>query len=976
MPDITRYVNPFVGTGGHGHTFPGAVMPFGMVQLSPDTRVDGSWDGCSGYHYSDSVIYGFSHTHLSGTGVSDYGDILLMPTINNIVMQPVYNGDYKVGYASAFSHKNEKASPGYYSVELDDDDIRVELTATARVGFHHYHYERGYMKNIILDLNHRDKVLDSYFHVLDSYTVVGYRRSQAWAQNQVVYFAMKFSEPIKMFGYSINDTVLYNETFIVTEVHGKNLKAAFGFDPANSKDMLVKVAISQTGTDGAMKNLEAELPGWDFEKVKADAQAAWSKELSKIEVSTSNEEHKKIFYTALYHCMIHPSLANDVDGKYLGRDFKVHQLEPGHDYYTVFSLWDTYRALHPLLTIIDQKRTADFINTFLLEYEQGGRLPVWELSSNETECMIGYHSVSVITDAAMKGIRFDYKKALEAMKHSAELDDRGLKAYKDRGYISMEDEGESVSKTLEYAYDDWCISQLAYKIYNSSLNSDEQKEYWSIFIEYNHRGQYWKNIFDWKRGFMRPKKNGGWYSPFNPFEVNGNYTEANAWQYLFAAPQDIYDLISMMGGAEKFDAKLDSLFSVSSQTEGREQSDISGMIGQYAQGNEPSHHMAYLYDYCGVPWKTQERVRQIMTMYTDATDGLIGNEDCGQMSAWYVMSAMGLYEVTPASPYYAIGSPLFTEVKIHLENQKIFTLIAKNNSLDNKYIQSITENGKSIEDAGYFWPHSIILNGDSLIFEMGSNPKVNSNFKIAPFMQSSLIIDPVIQSYSNSFSDQMNVTMLSYSPRLKIYFTRDGSEPNPASEQYSTPFTINSSQTIKAIAVDDHGFQSKVVTATFRKTSKNYKVTYLTNYNSQYAGSGNMTLADEESGTKDFRNGQWQGWWGDDMELIVDLGKETLISKVGAEFLQDQSPWIFFPKAFEVMFSSDGTNFHDNANSVTSSNLLSKNESVQVTTLQIPVIRIKARYIKIIAHNYGKLPSWHVSAGENAWVFCDEIFVE
>ncbi len=495
--DFTKYVNPFIGAGGHGHTFPGAVMPFGMVQLSPDTRVDGSWDGCSGYHYSDSIIYGFSHTHLSGTGCSDYGDILLMPTVGQPILQSLVNAGYKQGYASHFSHKNENASAGNYSVHLDDDNIDCEFTVTPRVGFHKYIFPETQEANIILDLTHRDKVLDSYVKIIDSRHIEGYRRSKAWADNQVVYFYAEFSKQMETSGIAVNDSLHQNSK----EAQGKNVKAFFQFHTGKGEPIYVKVAISQTSMEGAQNNMR-ECLTWDFEGVKSDAAAAWNYQLNKIEVSgpsdsgllrRKDEEEKTVFYTALYHCMIHPSLANDVDGKYLGRDFKVHQLEPGHDYYTVFSLWDTYRALHPLLTIIDQKRTADFINTFLLEYQQGGRLPVWELSSNETDCMIGYHSVSVIADAAMKGIKFDYKLALEAMEHSAELDDRGLKAYREKGYISMEDEGESVSQTLEYSYDDWCISQMAKLVGDSSAHR-----------EFTERGQYWKNIFDWKRGFMRP----------------------------------------------------------------------------------------------------------------------------------------------------------------------------------------------------------------------------------------------------------------------------------------------------------------------------------------------------------------------------------------------------------------------------------------------------------------------------------------
>jgi predicted alpha-1,2-mannosidase len=519
-----------------------------MVQLSPDTRLTG-WDGCSGYHYSDSIIYGFSHTHLSGTGISDYGDILLMPVVGSSVPFQALRGGPEEGYASRFKHENETASPGYYSVKLDDDDILVELTTTARVGMHRYTFPKTRLANILIDLTHRDKVLDSGFRVTGEKTLVGWRRSEAWAKDQIVFFAIEFSQPFLAYTYA-------SDVQGSPDVTGRDLKLLFRFDASSGAPLLVKVGISSVDTDGALKNLRAELDHWDFDKVRADAAAAWNAELNKIQVTGGSDVELTNFYTALYHAMTAPNLFNDVDGRYLGRDFKIHTAGD-FSYYTVFSLWDTFRAAHPLYAIIDRKRTQDFIKTFLAQYEQGGRLPVWELAANETDTMIGYHAVSVIADAAVKRIDgFDLHKAFEAMKHSAELRDyRGLGAYIDKGFLTMEEERESVSKVLEYAYDDWCIAEVA-----RLLGKTED------YRRYSRRAQSYKNVFDPVTGFMRPRSNGNWIEPFDPREVTFAFTEANSWQYTFFAPQDISGLIDLMGGRRRFADKLDQLFAAESRT--------------------------------------------------------------------------------------------------------------------------------------------------------------------------------------------------------------------------------------------------------------------------------------------------------------------------------------------------------------------------------------------------------------------------
>src|SRR5688572_10505163 len=750
VKDFTRHVNPFIGTGGHGHTFPGATLPFGMVQLSPDTRID-NWDGSSGYHYSDDIIYGFSHTHLSGTGIPDGCDILFMPTIDStkgFSPKPKVDlnkpGPQTTGFASTFSHADEKAEPGYYSVRIDEGKLLAELTATKRVGFHRYTFPKSNNAGIDLDLLWRDKVVDADATVIGDRRIEGFRQSSSWAKKQKVYFVAEFSKPFEGYGEGFGSHQEY-----------KSGGKFFAFKTKEGEQILVKVAISFLSIEGARKNLEAELPHWDFDKVRADAKAAWNKELSKIEVSGGTPDQTTNFYTALYHTMIHPNVFNDVDGRYKGHDGKIHQL-PGYEmqkpdrkgglnnqrpglalpygqasspnHYTVFSLWDTFRATHPLYTIIDQKRTVDFINTFIRIYEQGGRLPVWELWGEETDAMIGYHAVSVIADAMAKDIEgFDYEKAYVAAKHSAELDHFGLAGYKRRGYVSTEDDNESVSKTLEYAYNDWCLMKMGSTLFNmrsfsrggtGSIESDPYLKKLSEEIEhYKRRSGNFANLFDAKTRFFRPRVNGGFVEPFAPQEVTFYFTEGNSWQYSFFVPHDVERLMHLVGGSAKFVEKLDELFTTETKLSGREQPDITGLMGQYAHGNEPSHHIAYLYNYAAVPSKTQHRVRRIMDeFYKPTPDGLIGNEDCGQMSAWYVLSASGFYPVAPGEKRYDLGTPLFKQIVFNLENGKKFVIRAPKVSQTNIYIDSAKWNG--IAHRASYITHDDIMSGGVLQLDM------------------------------------------------------------------------------------------------------------------------------------------------------------------------------------------------------------------------------------------------------------------
>lgn len=961
--DATRYVDPFVGTGGHGHTYPGATVPFGMVQLSPDTRLTG-WDGSSGYHYSDSVIYGFSHTHLSGTGVPDYADILLAPTAGEPRLDALGpEGATAGGYASRFSHADERARPGYYSVRLADENILAELTATPRAGLHRYTYPAGSRPSVTLDLAHRDKVLDSRLIVTDSRRVEGYRRSQSWARDQIVYFAAEFSHDFADHGIAEGPAAPAR----VNSAQGTNLRAFFRFDSLADSPLLVRVGISAVSAEGARRNLAAEINHWDFDRVRADADRVWNEELNKIVVAGGTEDERKNFYTALYHAMLAPNLFTDADGQYLGRDMKVHRAE-GFTNYTVFSLWDTFRAAHPLYTIIDQRRTRDFVNTFLAQHEQAGRLPVWELWANETDTMIGYHAASVIADAAAKDVGgFDLEKAYAAMRHSATLTHFGLGAYRERGYISSEDEPESVSKTLEYAYDDWCVAQVARML----RREDDYKHF-------TRRAQSYKNLFDPAAGFMRARRNGRWAEPFDPREVNFNFTEANSWQYTFFAPHDISGLIELMGGKEAFAGKLDAMFAADPRTTGREQADITGLMGQYAHGNEPSHHVAYLYNFAGRPWKTQARVRRIMEeFYRPTPDGLIGNEDCGQMSAWYVLSAAGFYPVTPGSTTYVIGSPLFSEVRFNLENGRTFTVRALNQSPRNLYVQSAALDGRPHTKS--FITHADIMRGGELVFTMGGRPNTrwgagDGDSPVSAISDELIVPAPAVTTASDTFRDSLPVTLRAASPRLKIFYTTDGSEPDANSKPYRTPFRVREPTTVKAVAFDARGARSATVAAVFRRTPNDWRVRILSRYSPQYTGGGDLALTDGVRGGKDFRTGAWQGYQGQDFEAVVDLGLVRQVSRVGAGFLQDSRSWIWMPREVTFELSEDGKGFEQVA--FVANDVSDRSEEVLMKDFASAITLRRARYVRVRAKTYGTIPAWHAGAGGSAWIFIDEIIVE
>ena len=958
------YINPFIGTGGHGHTYPGATVPFGMVQLSPDTRKD-SWDGCSGYHYSDSVICGFSHTHLSGTGVGDYGDVRFMPMVGNVKTEPGTAQHPDSGYASRFTHDMEMAKAGYYAVHLQDYDVFVGLTATEHAGFHKYLFPKTDQAHIIVDLKESvisEKIINSEIKIVNDHAVSGLRRTDGWADDQYVYFYAEFSQPFTSYGIITNGV----DKPGAKSAKGENLKAYFDFLTHSREIIYVKVGISAVDVKGAKNNLLTEIPSWNFDSVKLIAQKKWTKQLDKVRVGGGTEEQKEIFYTALYHTMLAPNLYSDVDGRYRGHDLKKHKGK-NFNMYTVFSLWDTFRTLHPLFNIIERERTNDFILSMLDMYKYDRLLPVWELAANETNCMIGYHAVPVILDAYVKGItEFDADYALFAMQASAKADQFGLKELRKKGYIPADKEGSSVSKTLEYAYDDWCIAEMA-----RLLKNDE------VYKEFTQRAQYYKNIYDKESGFFRGKSNGCFVTPFNPAEVNFMLTEANTWQYNFFVPQDINTHIEMLGGDDEYDKKLDQLFTSNAELTGRHQSDITGMIGQYAHGNEPSHHMAYLYNYIGKPWKTQKLLRQIMNeLYTNQPDGLSGNEDCGQMSAWYVMSAMGFYPVTPGSDIYVIGTPLFDTLTINLENGNTFEVRAKNISESNIYIHSVIYNGEPWSKS--FITHDMIMNGGVLEFKMGKDPKkswglVPSNRPVRKITEHLITPVPYFKAPSKTFTEALNVEIDKLYEDAEVLWGYQTNTDEPAMNRYERNIEIN--ETTKLVSIAHlNGKNSFMEEAEFVRIPAGRSVTIEYPYSLQYTAGGDMALVNTLRGGANFTTGNWQGYWGVDLEASIDLGEVQYAKKIGAGFLQDQNSWIFMPEWVKFEVSVDGVNYKELG--VIENKIDEKEDGGIIKDFEMRIQKQKVRYIRVFAKNKAFCPEWHKGAGNPAWIFVDEVWVE
>ena len=709
--EITKYVNPFIGTGAidgglSGNNYPGATSPFGMIQLSPDTSEAPNWGDASGYDYNRNTIFGFSHTRLSGTGASDLIDITLMPTSSGRT-------------SSAFTHDEEKARPGYYQVMLKDENINAELTTTQRNGIHRYQYPAGKDAEIILDMDHSaDKgswgrrIINSQIRILNDHAVEGYRIITGWAKLRKIYFYMEFSSPILT--STLRDGGRVHENTAV--INGTNLHGCFRFGQLNGKPLTCKVALSSVSMENARQNMEQEAPHWDFDRYVAAADADWEKQLGKIEVK-GTEVQKEIFYTALYHTMIQPNTMSDVNGEYMAADYTTRKVANNETHYTTFSLWDTFRASHPLYTLLEPERVTDFVKSMIRQYEYYGYLPIWQLWGQDNYCMIGNHSIPVITDAILKGIPgIDMEKAYEAVYNSSVTShpNSPFEVWEKYGFMPENIQTQSVSITLEQAFDDWCVAQLAAK-----LNKDAD------YQRFHKRSEYYRNLFHPKTKFFQSKNDKGeWIEPFDPYQYGGNggdpFTEGNAWQYFWYVPHNIQALMELTGGTKAFEQKLDTFFTSTYKSE-QMNHNASGFVGQYAHGNEPSHHVAYLYNFAGQPWKTQKYVSHILnTLYNNTSSGYAGNDDCGQMSAWYVFSAMGFYPVNPADGRYIIGSPLLDECTLKLAGNKEFRIRTIRKSPEDIYIQSVTLNGKKHKD--FFITHQDIMNGGTMVFKMGKKP--------------------------------------------------------------------------------------------------------------------------------------------------------------------------------------------------------------------------------------------------------------
>jgi predicted alpha-1,2-mannosidase len=708
---LTQYVDPLIGTGFHGHVFMGANVPFGAVQLGPVNMSQG-WDWCSGYHFSDSTLIGFAHTHLSGTGIGDLGDITIMPVVGNVPIARGRPDDQQSGYFSLYSHNDETARPGYYSVFVKRYNIKAELTATERTGFHCYTFPASQDSKIIIDLESGigwDSPVETFLQQVNDTTITGYRFSKGWANDQRIFFTAIFSKPMK--GFSVYDS---SSLQTKTEAKGRRLRGIAFFNTNANEQILLKVGISPVSIQNAAENIKVENPGWNFQAVRTDADGKWNTQLNRIRIKTNDASRLRIFYTAMFHTMIAPSIFNDHNGDYRGTDKKVYTHAPFTNL-TTFSLWDTYRATHPLYTIMEADRVNDMINSMLMIYKQQGKLPIWHLLGNETNTMPGYSSMQVVADAYLKGFRgFDTSLAWQAVKATSMLDERGLKFVKDRGYIPADSTVESVALGLEYSLADASVALMAKK-----MGKAKEYEY------YKKRGAYYKNYYDPSSGFMRGRiNNTTWRTPFSPFESRhrrDDFAEGNAWQYTWLVPQDVTVLTKMLGGEKRFVEKLDSFFVVKGDMGKEASSDITGLIGQYAHGNEPSHHISYLYAYAGQPWKTADKVRFILdSFYTDKPDGLIGNEDVGQMSAWYILSSLGFYQVHPANGIFVFGSPVMDEATLQVAKAKTLHIVVRNNSSSNKYIQRMKLDGKPYTRS--YINYSDIMKGGELIIEMGASP--------------------------------------------------------------------------------------------------------------------------------------------------------------------------------------------------------------------------------------------------------------
>ena len=971
---LSRSVDPFIGTGGHGHTYPGATVPFGMVQLSPDTRLEG-WDGCGGFHITDDEVYGFSHTHLQGTGVSDYGDVLLMPTVGAMDTGSVWRERYK----DRFVPGSQKAHAGYYRCALQRSEIEVELTASERVGFHRWSLAQRDTLQLVVDLDHRDELINYGMYPLDDSTLVGQRVSRNWAEAQHVYFAMRFNRPFEWL-----DQLAELET---VEVNG-NLEQELSFVPIFSlvfkdvESVEARVSLSFVDIDGAVRNLNQEAPNaTGFDVAKQAAEGRWDEALSRIEIDAHDAAERSVFYTAMYHSLTVPNLATDVDGRYRGTDLQVHSGSLEAPRHTVFSLWDTFRATHPLLNVLEPGRTEVFIDNFIGMHEEGGKLPMWELASNYTGCMIGYHAVPVIADAWAKGLRgFDADAALEAMVAVATSDDLSKPVWDSLGYLPLEKESESVSKSLEYAFDDACIARMA---------ADMGRR--DIAQRFGQRAQGWRNLYRPASGFIQPRYGAAWREAFDPTEVTFEYTEANGWQYNFFVPHDVAGHMELMGGAESYAHMLDSMFNGPSRLSGRHQSDITGLIGQYAHGNEPSHHMAYLPSFVGYPERTQLLVDSICdALYTPEPDGLSGNEDCGQMSSWYVWSALGLYPVTPGSAQYILGTPRYDEVRWRLPNGRTLEISADRTSDEAVYVHGFSIDGKPVNRT--YVTHEELMAGGVWQFDVRDEPvgiggwgKSQDSWPVEEWVlgDGSFVPAPFIDAPRSYAGDSLEVEIGCVDPQASVWVrvVEDRPAARAVDGSYSGfvpstgAVTVKGTQVVQLMAERD-GQRSAVVSSRIARVNPAFSIDIGFPYANQYAAGGDRALIDGVRGEgDDFRTGDWQGYFGQDADVTVDLGAVYRVKGMSVGVLQDVKSWIWAPSEVKCSTSLDGVNYAEYGVQIpqaSPTDYTPQTERLQFSGTQ------KARYLKLhlSQFNGGQIPEWHLGRLNPTWVFADEFDFE
>ena len=970
-----------IGTDGHAHTFPGATTPFGMVQLSPSNDFKG-WDWCSGYHYSDSILKGFAHNHISGPGLAGLGDILLMPTTGGVQVTPGTELNPESGYRSRFSHKKEKAHAGYYSVYLDDYGVNVELTCTPRVGFHLYTFTNG-GGNIIIDPTHSvfEFVINSEIEILSDTEVRGYKHSKGEAGNRKVYFHALFSKPFKTSGIAQNDSLISAKT----KATGRNSKAYVSYDLAKNETVEVKLALSHVSYEGAYQNLIAEAEDLSFEEAQEQAEALWNKKLNKFHIEGSKKQ-KRIFYTAVYHSFISPNVFSDINGNYMVGGKQYHS---DFTQYSTFSTWDTYRALHPLFTIVEHEASKDFVNSLVSRHTVSKvGLPVWELLGHDNMCMIGYNTVSPMADAVLKGIEgIDAEEVFEAIKAasvslekgSANYDD-GMKEYLTLGFVPGEI-NSSVSKTTEQNYYDWLIALIAKKL-------GKQED----FEHYLKRSVSYRYLFHEESKFLYPRNSTGEWSlmDINKWDdLIANYVSGNMWGYSSYVPHDVSGLIKLMGGKDEFEKWLDNIYADTSSIKGSAHVDISGFIGKYGHGDEPSHHMPYLYNYIGKAWKTQEITQKILnSFYNDTPDGITNNEDLGQMSAWYIFSSLGFYPVCPGDMMYIITSPTHPKATFNLENGKKFTVIANDISEENKYIQSVRLNGN--EHTQSYITHQQIMDGGELVFEMGSAANKSwatkdSDLPVSEVQvngsvhakNNNLVFKPYVSKKLDVFEKPFKLELHCNTNNATIYYTLDGSTPNKNSKKYEEPILIEKNVLIKARAYVEKKKPSLILEKFYHKgknlnNKKLVAKVELKKVPNRY-GEESM-LFDRKTGSAKFADGTWCGWEGDNLELLISFKKTTALANISVGYFINSSKWIFPPKEIAIYVSNDNKTFEP----IENNRLPVLEDEVQDGTVvrkQTELNGKSLKYLKLIVKNAGAIPNWHAGAGKKPWLFIDEIII-